>query len=79
MKTKKRKRRESDATKIENATNALLAILKDVRGRRGRDFVRGLRFGSTLDELDAKANARVELHFPGDPPLEMKPIPDDDE
>ena len=57
----------------------LLAVLKDVRERRGRDFIRKQRLGETLDELDAKANAKVELHFPGDPPLEMKPIPDEPE
>ena len=79
MKTKKTKKKKSDAVKIEDATNVLLAVLKDVRERRGRDFIRKQRLGETLDELDAKANAKVELHFPGDPPLEMKPIPDEPE
>jgi hypothetical protein len=76
-KTKVKKQRKSDAVKVEEATNALVKVLRDVRGRRGRDFIRKQRFGETLDELDAKFNAKVELHFPGDQPLELKVVPDE--
>lgn len=52
--------RQLDARQIEDATVALLTRVAAIRGRRGRDFIRGLKFGELLDRLDARANDRRE-------------------
>jgi hypothetical protein len=48
--------RKLDAREIEEATVALLTVVAGIRGRRGRDFVRSLRFGELIDRMECRAN-----------------------
>ena len=53
---------ETDATKVAHALGHLLHFVADVRARRGRDFIRALPSGKTLDHIDSGKDpgARVE-------------------
>lgn len=46
-----------DAKEIDAALDALLQQVAAFRERRGRDFIRSMRFGELLDRLDARAHA----------------------
>lgn len=48
--------RQLDARSIEDATVALLTRVAAIRGRRGRDFIRSLRFGELIDRMERRAN-----------------------
>lgn len=54
--------REGYRVAIEQALTALKKVVAEARGRRGRDFIRGLPQGKLLDALDANR----ECGFPTD-------------